>query len=218
MVAGDGLGAVGRVATYTTNTIVLRQPLPIRPTLNGPSGPGSAAASLLTAGPFRGWAVFEGNSFLDGTTFQFYGAGTHLYTSGNYFENFGNVGSWGLFYQGGLQPCLFNQFLGNILQSGGDLHAFGQPVEPGVLPVDFSSSLAFAQVFRGNRLCGRSGMYMEGDVDNVLVEDNLFFNTTFAIRADPTVLNLWLHRNSNRTDPELCLSPKEGAKSGGQER
>jgi hypothetical protein len=210
VVAGDGLGAVGRAATYTTNTIVLQQPLPISPTVTGPLGHGPAAAgaasvaSLLAVAPFRGWAAFEGNRFVNGTTFQFYGAGTHIYTSGNRFENFGNVGSWGLFYQGGLQPCLFNQFLGNVLQSGGDLHAFGQPVGPGVLPFNYTSSLGFAQVFRGNRLCGHSGMYMEGALDNVLVEDNLFFNTSAAIRADPTVLNLWLNRNANAGDSALC--------------
>lgn len=94
VLAGTGMGTTARVTSCGQNTIVLRDPLPIALATAEQKNP-----SLLTVAPYRGMAVFEGNFFINGTTFQYYGAGIHLVTAANKFQHFGNVGSWGLWYQ-----------------------------------------------------------------------------------------------------------------------
>lgn len=198
VMAGPGLGATARLAicpASLTNdhTLCLRDALPL--TL-------APRASLLTATAFRGQMVFEGNSFVNGTTFQLYGAGLYVTIAGNRFHSFGNVGSWGLFYQGAYQPCAYNSFLGNVLENGGNLHAFGQAPSPDAPP--YSGALAFAQIFRANRLCGlNSKVHHTGYVDGLLMENTLLYDAG-SVTMDSTVSNAWLYNTSNATSPDIC--------------
>ena len=198
VMAGPGLGATARLAICpppltNDHTLCLRDALPL--TL-------APRASLLTATAFRGQMVFEGNSFVNGTTFQLYGAGLNVTIAGNRFHSFGNVGSWGLFYQGAYQPCAFNSFLGNVLENGGNLHALGQAPPPDAPP--YSGALAFAQIFRANRLCGRSSkVHHSGSIDGLLMENTLLYDAG-SVTLDSTVFNAWLYNTSNATSPDIC--------------
>lgn len=202
VMAGGGLGGLARTASYRTHSVTLSAPLPVSPTLAG-TLVGDELPALVTVSPFRGNAVFEGNTFTSGTTFQLYGAGYHVIVAGNRFENFGNVGSWGLFYQGGFQPCAYNQWLGNVLLDGGNLHALGQ-IPPASAPGNYTGAVTFAQIFRANRLCGKSYMHMNGVVDGVLVEDTLLYNSSNGIVVDASVANSWLSNNANSSLSTLC--------------
>lgn len=60
--------------------------------------------SVISIVPFRGHCTYEGNAYLNDTTWQLFGTAFDVTGAGNYlFNTSGGMQAWGLWYQGGLQ-------------------------------------------------------------------------------------------------------------------
>jgi len=147
--------------------------------------------------PWRGQMAFEGNTFVNGTTFQFFGAGADLHVVNNTFRNFGSVSPWGLWYQGGLQPTLRSQWRANRLIDGGTLHTISSPHAS-----NYTGPFVFATIFRNNMLQGRSTIAVGAASDLTVVEGNTYLGTPPerwpAMSAQAT--RVIVHDNHNATD------------------
>lgn len=129
---GPGLGGLARVAAFLQPTngswqaagaVRLHPPLLTQPV---------AGQSWVAINPTRSELVWEGNSYVNDTTWQLWAQATETVLAGSYFEDFsggGDVRNWALFYQcpwgsgggeGGFpcawQPNVASDFIGNTLR------------------------------------------------------------------------------------------------------
>lgn len=165
VLTGATAGAVARVSEIFVNpdgtgNVTLADPLPA-------SVGGSDTFACIM--PYRGRFAYEGNTFENGTTFQFFGAGVDLHVNNNTFHNFGNIAPWGLWYQGGYQPTLRSQWRANSLQSGGVLRTIGAGPQG-----SFAGPWVTATAFRSNVLAGASKMSIQQASDLSIVENNVY--------------------------------------------
>ena len=181
---GPGLGGLARVKSFTPSndswtasaTVTLSPPLLTRP------APG---ASWVAINPTRSGMTWEGNTYVNDTTWQLWAQATDVVLAGGYFQDFtGDVRNWPLFYQcpwgdggpGGFscawQANVGVDFIGNTLRCVSGMNIItsdyaGQP------PVNLTLGIGLTR--RGNALLGGSDMKASGRTDDVLIE-----HTTFA--------------------------------------
>lgn len=167
VMSGPTAGAVARLASFVVSngsavgaTAKTAEPLPA-----AIGGEGSFAAVM----PWRGRMAFEGNTFINGTTFQFFGAGDDLHIFNNSFEQFGTVVAWGLWYQGGYQPTLRTQWRANRLEGAGELRTLASPHN-----VTQAVPWVFSTVFKHNTMSGAASLSVGPQSDLTLVESNVY--------------------------------------------
>lgn len=173
---GPGLGGLARVSGFrpvggawnTSLVMTLHPPLLTRP---------SPGLSYLAINPFRGGLVWEGNTYVNDTTWQLWAQATDVILAGTYFQSFpggGDVRNWPLFYQCPFpapfscawQPNVGVDFLHNTLRCV-NMNIVTSDYK-GYTPVNLT--LALGMTRRGNRLVGGGSMLGSGRTDDVLVE------------------------------------------------
>ena len=181
VLAGPGLGGTARVAAVlpTNSTweealvFTLHPPLITRPV------PGE---SLLTINPFRGFMTWEGNTYVNDTTWQLWAQATDALLAGSYFQNIsGDIRSWALEYQCpwpapfacAWQPNVGIDFIRNSLRCAHALHAVTSDYA-GVVPQGFDLKLNIGLTRRGNNLLGGENMEATGRGADFLSEQTTY--------------------------------------------
>eukprot|EP00037_Helgoeca_nana_P012717 m.115967 g.115967 ORF g.115967 m.115967 type:complete len:152 (+) comp21606_c0_seq1:2269-2724(+) len=149
--------------------------------------------------PFRGHMAFEGNVFVNGTTFQFFGAGVDCAVVNSSFDTFSRVSPWGLWYQGGFQPTLRTQWRDNVF-SDSSLRTIAS-----VNANCTDCAYVLATTFRGNQFrhleTARTPISIADNSDLTVVEKNVFVGAAPprwpAIGSNAT--RVVAHGNSNTT-------------------
>ncbi len=182
---GPGLGGMARVSGFTpTNAswaaaaqLTLSPPLLTRP---------QPGASWIAINPTRAGMVWEGNTYVNDTTWQLWAQATDIILAGSYFQDWedgGDVRSWPLFYQcpwgpggpGGFscawQANVGVDFIGNTLRCVSAMNIITSDYS-GIPPVNLT--LAVGLTRRANVLLGGASMRASGRTDDVLIEHTTF--------------------------------------------
>lgn len=137
--------------------------------LSADIGPGGFGTIM----PYRGQMVFEGNRFVNGTTFQFFGAGVDCSVVNNSFHNFSSVSPWGLWYQGGFQPTVRTQWRENTLNRS-TLRTIAS-----VNGNCTDCAYVLSTTFRGNRVAdSKIPISVQDNSDLTVIEGNMYVGAT----------------------------------------
>ena len=170
--AGTGIGQLRRLVSLTvtgpkrSEVVVVAIDVPLDAPLD--------ATSMVSINAFSGHMAFEGNRFVNGSTFQLFGAAVHVRVAGNTLVNVsearfarqgetsvgGGIIAWGL--EGGVnvQPTYYVSILNNSLTCSNGISSIGLGAPaPGTL-----GPTSLAHVIRGNQLTGNSSIYIVSPV------------------------------------------------------
>ena len=175
---GPGMGGMARVvgivptnASWSAASVwILDPPLLTRPD----------ATSFVAINPFRGGFIFEGDLYVNSTTWQLWAQATDIVLAGSYFQDMsGDVRNWALFYQCpyanfscAWQPNVGTDFLYNTLRCSNAINAVTS--DYGAVP-PVNLTLAIGLTRRGNVLLGNTNMVVSaGRINDVLIEDTTY--------------------------------------------
>jgi hypothetical protein len=159
---GPGFPAVREVSAVTGNVVQLDKPI-LQP-LN--------ESSVVSIVGDRGGFVFEGNTWINGTTVQLFGTAVDVIFSGNMLVNMtAGLLSWGRMYQNGWQPCFHVLTEFNILECSGELSSLTS-TESTPSPVNFTGPYNFGHVHRNNTLIGGPSITIRGSSWQVVLDNN----------------------------------------------
>lgn len=176
---GTGLGQIRQLQSFSINPSDNSSSVwTVDTPFDTPLIPEDSVVSIV---PFRGDIIFEGNTYINGTTFQFFGTAVRISTAGTYMNNMPNMIAWGREYQGGYQ---INQNLywgNNIMVCGphGRIGSISDDEASPVPPFPFQNKVYnYLQVYRNNSLFAGAGMEMNGQTWSSIVEQNTYWNGT----------------------------------------
>lgn len=161
--AGTGLGQLRRVAALAVTGPKRSEVTTV--TLDAPLEAPLDATSMVSINAFSGHMAFEGNTFVNGTAFQLFGAAVHVRVAGNTLVSVNTGGSsawgggiiaWGL--EGGLsvQPTFYVSVLNNTLTCSAGISSIGLgSAAPGTV-----GPTSLAHVLRGNTLVGNTSLFL----------------------------------------------------------